>query len=84
MTLELKRFDMKGISFKPNESKDAPIVIWEMPIQNAPYGLYVAGVDPYRQGKSAYSDSLGAVYIYKRMHDIFSEKFQLQLANIVH
>lgn len=32
--------------------------------------------DPYRQGKSAYSDSLGAVYIYKRMHDIFGEKFQ--------
>ena len=32
--------------------------------------------DPYRQGKAVYSDSLGAVYIYKRMHDIFNEKFQ--------
>jgi hypothetical protein len=32
--------------------------------------------DPYRQGKAAYSDSLGAVYIYKRMHDITGEKYQ--------
>jgi len=61
---------------KPQESKDAPIVIYEFPIQNAPYGLYVAGVDPYRQGKSEYSDSLGAIYIYKRMHQINGEKYQ--------
>lgn len=58
------------------QSKDAPIAIWEFPIANIPFGLYTAGVDPYRQGKSAYSDSLGAVYIYKRMHDIACEKYQ--------
>jgi hypothetical protein len=33
-------------------------------------------VDPYRQGKSAYSSSLGAVYIYKRMHSITGEVYQ--------
>lgn len=32
--------------------------------------------DPYRQDNSEYSDSLGAVYIYKRMHDIQGEKMQ--------
>ena len=32
--------------------------------------------DPYRQGQAAYSSSLGSIYIYKRMHDIVSEKFQ--------
>jgi hypothetical protein len=58
------------------ENKDAPVIIYEFPIQNPPYGLYVAGVDPYRQGKAAYSDSLGVVYIYKRMHEINSEKYQ--------
>jgi len=58
------------------QAKDAPIVIWEHPISNSPYGLYVAGVDPYRQDESEYSDSLGAIYIYKRMHSIVSEKFQ--------
>lgn len=61
---------------KATDDKDAPVVIYEFPIHNAPYGLYVAGVDPYRQGKAKYSDSLGAVYIYKRMHDILGEKFQ--------
>lgn len=61
---------------KNNESKDAPIIIYEHPPETPPFGLYVAGVDPYRQGKSEYSSSLGAVYIYKRMHDINSEKYQ--------
>ena len=61
---------------KNSDLKDAPIVIYEFPIENPPYGLYVAGVDPYRQGKSAYSTSLGAVYVYKRMHDITGEKYQ--------
>lgn len=58
------------------QDTDAPVVIWEFPIENPPWGLYIAGVDPYSQDESAYSDSLGAVYIYKRMHDITGEKFQ--------
>lgn len=56
---------------------DAPVVMWEPPIsENPPWGLYIAGVDPYRQDSAEYSDSLGAVYIYKRMHEISSEKYQ--------
>ena len=61
---------------KASDQKDAPVVIYEFPIENPPYGLYVAGVDPYRQGKSEYSSSLGSVYIYKRMHEITGEKYQ--------
>jgi len=61
---------------KSSDLKDAPVVIYEFPVENPPYGLYVAGVDPYRQGQSAYSSSLGSVYIYKRMHDIMGEKYQ--------
>ena len=61
---------------KNTDLKDAPVVIYEFPIANPPYGLYVAGVDPYRQGQAAYSTSLGSVYIYKRMHDISGEKYQ--------
>lgn len=59
-----------------DQSKDAPIVIYEFPDENPPFGLYVAGVDPYKQGKASYSDSLGAVYIFKRMHDIQGERYQ--------
>jgi hypothetical protein len=61
---------------KNSDLKDAPVVIYEFPVESPPYGLYVAGVDPYRQGKSAYSSSLGSVYIYKRMHDLTGEKYQ--------
>ena len=61
---------------RSNDSKDAPVIIYEFPVENPPYGLYVAGVDPYRQGQAAYSTSLGSVYIYKRMHVINDEKFQ--------
>jgi hypothetical protein len=55
---------------------DGCVVMYEPPITNAPWGLYVAGIDPYKQDTSKYSDSLGAVYIYKRMHNILDEKFQ--------
>lgn len=70
------KMPISNFPLKPHDSKDAPVVIYEFPVANAPYGLYVAGVDPYRQGKSEYSSSLGAVYIYKRMHDITGEKYQ--------
>lgn len=32
--------------------------------------------DPYRQGQAKYSSSLGAIYIYKRMHSLTGEKYQ--------
>jgi hypothetical protein len=70
------KLPITNFPLKNTDLKDAPIVIYEFPITNPPYGLYVAGVDPYRQGKSAYSTSLGAVYIYKRMHAINGEKYQ--------
>lgn len=70
------KLPISNFPLKPNDSKDAPVIIYEHPIENPPYGLYVAGVDPYRQGKSAYSSSLGAVYIYKRMNSLIGEKYQ--------
>lgn len=70
------KLPITNFPLKNSDLKDAPVVIYEFPVENPPYGLYTAGVDPYRQGKSAYSSSLGAVYIYKRMHDITGEKYQ--------
>ena len=70
------KMPITNFPLKNTDHKDAPIVIYEFPVENPPYGLYVAGVDPYRQGKAAYSTSLGAVYIYKRMHAITGEKYQ--------
>jgi len=70
------KLPITNFPLKNSDNKDAPVIIYEFPIQNPAYGLYVAGVDPYRQGQSAYSSSLGAVYVYKRMHDITGEKYQ--------
>lgn len=70
------KLPITNFPLKPNDSKDAPIVIYEFPIESPPYGLYVAGVDPYRQGQAKYSTSLGSVYIYKRMNSITGEKYQ--------
>jgi hypothetical protein len=70
------KMPITNFPLKNTDQKDAPIVIYEFPVESPPYGLYVAGVDPYRQGKAAYSTSLGAVYIYKRMHAITGEKYQ--------
>ena len=70
------KLPISNFPLKNNDLKDAPVVVYEFPIENPPYGLYVAGVDPYRQGKAAYSSSLGSVYVYKRMHDLMGEKYQ--------
>lgn len=70
------RLPISNYPLQIGDSKDAPVVIYEFPVDNPPYGLYVAGVDPYRQGQARYSSSLGSVYIYKRMHDMMGEKYQ--------
>jgi len=70
------KLPISSFPLKNTDLKDAPIMIYEFPVSDPPYGLYVAGVDPYRQGKAAYSTSLGSVYIYKRMTSITSEKYQ--------
>ena len=70
------KLPISNFPLKNTDQKDAPVVIYEFPVDSPPYGLYVAGVDPYRQGKAAYSTSLGSVYIYKRMHAISGEKYQ--------
>jgi hypothetical protein len=70
------KLPISNFPLKPSDSKDAPIVIYEFPVKDPPYGLYVAGVDPYRQGKSEHSASLGSIYIYKRMNSLLGEKYQ--------
>lgn len=65
----------------PFKSDDAYLnhgccIIYEHPIENAPYGIYVAGTDPYKQDKAKYSDSLGSTFIFKRFYDATNEVFQ--------
>lgn len=52
-------------------SKKGAIVIWEHPVDNPPYGLYIAGTDPYDHDQST-TDSLGSIFIYKRFQNFES------------
>jgi hypothetical protein len=61
---------------KPSDNIEGCIQIWEYPVPDAPYGLYSAGNDPYKQSQAHYSTSLGSTYIYKRVHGLSSEGWQ--------
>lgn len=57
-----------------DSEKEGVIQIFEHPImKEPPYGLYVAGIDPYKFDQAKYSDSLGSVYIHKQVNGIEDE-----------
>ena len=57
------------------ESKRGCIVIWADPIENPPYGKYIAGCDPYDQDKADTSESLGSFFIYDRFTEEIVAEF---------
>lgn len=59
--------------------KDAPVMLYEPPMEAPPALLYIAGGDPYNQSTSVSSPSLGTVYILKRMYDVVNGTFQNQI-----
>jgi hypothetical protein len=56
--------------------KEGCIQMIEPPVSNPPYGLYVAGIDPYKTGESDWSDSLGSIYVLKRMTADMNDPYQ--------
>jgi hypothetical protein len=59
--------------FKMNKSDDTTgcIQIWEQPQMvngSVPFGLYLAGTDPYDQDHAPNTPSLGSTFIYKTYH----------------
>jgi hypothetical protein len=61
---------------KPSDDLEGCVQIWEYPLSDAPYGLYSASTDPYKQSQAHYSTSLGCTYIFKRVHDLAGEGWQ--------
>lgn len=50
--------------------KEAPVVIYEHPEDNAPNGVYCIGIDCYNKNESSDRvNSLGTIYVFKRMSD---------------
>lgn len=58
--------DIQEYPLDRTDDKKGSIVIWEHPpIDDIPYGLYIAGCDPYDHDDSG-TGSLGSTFIYKR------------------
>ena len=51
--------DLLSYRITDKMDKTGAIVIWEHPIEDPPYGLYIAGCDPYDHDKSV-TNSLGS------------------------
>lgn len=66
----MPRADLKAIEnypLKPDDDKEGAIIIWEHPDSVPVSNLYIAGCDPIDQDEAETSDSLGSVFIYKKM-----------------
>ena len=62
---EKKQGDITTYPLPKDHKPDGSIVIWEYPIKDPPFGLYIAGCDPYDHDDS-FTNSLGSMFIYKR------------------
>lgn len=62
---EKKGGDITEYPLPKDKKPEGAVVIWEYPITNPPYGLYIAGCDPYDHDDS-FTNSLGSTFIFKR------------------
>lgn len=80
VSIRAKTSNKKPITDFPtpkNADLDAPIVMWEDAISDSKFALYVAGHDSYQKdGQTIHSDSLGSLYIYKRIYSLAGDGFQ--------
>lgn len=63
---EKKSGDITNYPLKKDDKPRGSIVIWEYPIPDAPFGLYIGGCDPYDHDES-FTNSLGSTFIFKRV-----------------
>ena len=63
---EKKTGDITTYPLKKDDKPRGSVVIWEYPINDPPFGLYIGGCDPYDHDES-FTNSLGATFIFKRV-----------------
>lgn len=63
---EKKSGDITEYPLKKGDKPHGSIVIWEYPVKDPPFGLYIGGCDPYDHDDS-FTNSLGSVFIFKRV-----------------
>lgn len=73
-----KQKDIVKYRLDPDDNPTGQVVIWEHPGTEPPWGLYIAGCDPYDHDKSG-TNSLGSIFIYKRIQS-FDEYYEMPVA----
>ena len=63
---EKKSGDITTYHLKKDDKPGGSVVIWEYPVQDPPFGLYIGGTDPYDHDES-FTNSLGSTFIFKRV-----------------
>ena len=63
---EKKSGDITNYPLKKDQKPAGSIVIWEYPVKDPPFGLYIGGCDPYDHDES-FTNSLGSTFIFKRV-----------------
>ena len=63
---EKKTGDITNCPLKKDQKPAGSIVIWEYPVKDPPFGLYIGGCDPYDHDES-FTNSLGSTFIFKRV-----------------
>ena len=63
---EKKSGDITTYHLRKDDKPEGSVVIWEYPIEDPPFGLYIIGVDPYDHDES-FTNSLGSTFVFKRV-----------------
>lgn len=64
--IEKKTGDITNYPLKKDQKPAGSVVIWEYPVKDPPFGLYIGGCDPYDHDES-FTNSLGSTFIFKRV-----------------
>lgn len=68
-----KKRPIDTFPIKPGSTdKEGVIVIYEDPVENPSFGLYLASIDPVSEGRTTTSNSLCSIYIYKTPSEVYS------------
>lgn len=70
------KLPVRDFPVKASSNKEGVIEIIEFPIATSSRWDYCAGIDPYKISESDYSDSLGSIYIFKRIMTSMTEPYQ--------
>jgi hypothetical protein len=68
-TPKAQQRDITKYKLDKNDDPTGQVVIWEHPSEAPPWGMYIAGTDPYDHDKSG-TNSLGSTFVYKRFQTL--------------